>query len=543
MARTRGGDPKSSPAAETAGKDADFPHAFRTRPTFNGVVAATQRRKAAPCRRTSILLSTGTRKLRTPPQPRVRGVSGRFGPGIYRRPPFKRECNLKMKMQTLTLDVLRAALDGNAAGFRSVTRLEPLGGPDDKLYPPTFGDPVFVPSPIGEDREIRRRTKYAVEWRRIGGESKLCVVLDSVASQANRMELALLDGFEREELFFPFARVDFAGAKHDDPALDLSTLGRNGFISTLEAPHRLADALLRDSLIDGKPFRYTEPGRRFTEASPSNATPLFELCPASLVFGLWDSTGPKGGLGAKFQRTVVSEIIGIGVELGTRTSSRIDPTGIEKTEVYEAKEPGEGGTKDWTIDVTQAKKDKGKPVLYKRGDKSDKEAGKPSVINHGNVKPSQDPETGGVTIDYAEQVTVLSLPALRRLRFPTRVDGSRFEPSELHEAELAARTALAALALCAIVYQREHGYDLRSRCALLPLNPLKLDLLPGDGGEVRSYTLDRSAARELLQQASAIAEKVGLPWRKKPLNLSPAPKLLDLIRKSRELTVTEVGDE
>src|SRR5690606_38816234 len=126
------------------------------------------------------------------PQPRVRGVSGRFGPGIYRRPPFKRECNLKMKMQTLTLDVLRAALDGNAAGFRSVTRLEPLGGPDDKLYPPTFGDPVFVPSPIGEDREIRRRTKYAVEWRRIGGESKLCVVLDSVASQANRMELALL---------------------------------------------------------------------------------------------------------------------------------------------------------------------------------------------------------------------------------------------------------------------------------------------------------------------------------------------------------------
>lgn len=446
-------------------------------------------------------------------------------------------------MQKLTFELLKAALDGSAAGFRSVTRLEPLGGPDDKLYPPTFGDPVRIPAPVGQDRDERRRTKYAVEWRRVGGESKLCVVLDSVAAQANRMELALLDGFDRGELRFPFARVDFTEVTHSDPALDLSTLGGDGFITTLEAPHRLADALLRDSLIDGKPFRYTEPGKRFTEASPSNATPLFDLCPASLVFGLWDSTGPKGGLGSKFQRAIVSEIVGIGVELGTRTVSRIDPTGIEKTEIYEAKDPGEGGSKDWTIDAALAKKEKGKPVLFKRGEKADKEAGKPSVINHGNVKPSQDPETGGVTIDYAEQVTVLSLPALRRLRFPTRVDGTRFEPSERQEAELAARTALAALALCAVVYQRENGFDLRSRCALRPLTPLKLDLVPGDGGEVTSFSLDREGAREILQRASAATEAVGLPWRKKPLDLRPAPKLVELIRKSRELTVTEAEEE
>ena len=85
-------------------------------------------------------------------------------------------------------------------------------------------------------------------------------------------------------------------------------------------------------------------GRRFTEASQSNATPLFTLCSSSLVFGLWDSTSlnPKAGQGAKFQRAIVSEIVGVGVELGTRTSSRIDPAGIEKTEIYEAKRSIEG---------------------------------------------------------------------------------------------------------------------------------------------------------------------------------------------------------
>jgi CRISPR-associated protein Csb1 len=443
-------------------------------------------------------------------------------------------------MEKLTLEILKRAVDGRAAGFRAITKLEPLGGPDDKLFPPTFGDSVRLPVPMGADREERRRTKYAVEWRRISGEPKLCVVLDSVASQANRMELALLEGYERGELSFPLARVDFTKETHEDPALDLSTLGGDGYITTLEAPHRLADALLRDSVVDGKPFRYSEPGKRFTEASPSNATPLFDLCPASLVFGLWDSTGPKGGLGSKFQRAIVSEIVGIGAELGTRTSSRIDPTGIEKTDIYEAKEPGEGGSQDWTTDPTVAKEEKKKPLLLKRGGEK---AGSPAVINHGNVKPSQDPEAGGVTIDYAEQLTVLSLPALRRLRFSTRPDGTRFDPKDRPKAELAARTALAALGLCAIAYQRDNGFDLRSRCALRALSPLELELIPGDGSEPKRYSLDPGAAKELLEAASREAESAGLPWRKKPLDLVPAPKLVGLIRKSRTLTVVEAEPE
>jgi len=435
-------------------------------------------------------------------------------------------------MDLISYDILEKAVGGDAVGFRAITRLEPLGGPGDKIFPPTFGDAVQLPAPVGAPHEDRRRTKYAVEWRRVQGASRLCVVLDSVASQANRMELALLDAWEGGEIAFPFVRVDFTGETHDDPALDLSTLCGDGYITTLEAPHRLADALLRDSLRGDKPFRLSEPGRRFTEASPANASALLDLCPASLLFGVWDSTGPKGGLGSKFQRAIVSEIVGVGAELGTKSTSRIDPTGIEKTDIYEASDPDQG----WTTDTDEAKKTGGKPVLLKRGGEK---AGTPAVINHGNVKPSTDPEAGGVTIDYAEQIVVLSLPALRRLRFPRKADGSRLDGDVRRDAERAARAALAALGLAAIAYQRENGFDLRSRCALRPLGPLTLELLPADGGRPEPFTLDRKTAAGLLGDAARALERAGLPWRREPLELKPAPKLVGLIRRSRELTVAE----
>ena len=71
--------------------------------------------------------------------------------------------------------------------------------------------------------------------------------------------------------------------------------------------------------------RRISPERNF-----SNATALFKVCPTGLVFGLWDSTGPKGGLGAKFQRALVSEIVGINAANGAKTASRIDPLNIAK---------------------------------------------------------------------------------------------------------------------------------------------------------------------------------------------------------------------
>jgi len=67
----------------------------------------------------------------------------------------------------------------------------------------------------------------------------------------------------------------------------------------------------------------------------------------------------------------------------------------------------------------------------------------------------------GFTIDYAEQVTVVSLPALRRLRFPA-TPGATSRPGD----DVAARTYLAALGLLGATLAIEGGYDLRSRCLL-----------------------------------------------------------------------------
>jgi len=439
-------------------------------------------------------------------------------------------------MSELTYQELKDAVAGDVVAIRATTKLEPVGGPNDKVFPPTFGDDMYIPEPLDEPREVpRRRTKYALEWRRVDGRSRLCVLLDSVASQANRLEEALLESWNTGRLEFPMVRVDFTGQTHDDPALDLSTLGGDGYLTALEAPHRLADALLRDSMLDGTPFRLSEPGQAFNEATPANATALYRLCPTALVFGIWDSTGPKGGLGAKFQRALVSEVTGVGVELGVKSASRIDPAGIEKTFIYEAKDPEEG----WTTDEGAAKKKNGKPVLLKRkGEKS----GAPSVINHGNVTPRVDAAAGGVTLDYAEQTSVISLPALRRLRFPTNVAGERLDPIAQREAELVARTALAALGLAALTEQRERGYDLRSRCAFRPLAPLSFEAIPADGSESSTITLSANGASQLLAQAAEAAAGVDMGWKTEPIDLLPAEKLVGLIRHSRTLS-REEGDE
>lgn len=439
-----------------------------------------------------------------------------------------------MSHSTLTYDVLSRALTGGAAAIRARTRLQPAGGPGDKVFPPTFGDTIRVILPDG----TQHSTRYAVELRRIDGDSVLCVLLDSVASQANRYEEALQRAWDDELILFPLVRVDFTGATHEDPRFDLSSIGGDGYLTSLEAPHRLADALLRDSLLGEFRFRASKEGREFTEASPHYATPIYKLSPNALVFGQWDSTGPKGGQGSKFQRALVSEIVGVGIEFGRKTASRIDPTGIELNAgpVYHAKDPDE----EWTINETEAALEKQKALLFSRR-KSDK-AGKPSSINHGNIKPSIESEAGGVTLDYAEQITVLSLPALRRLRFPKDVEGNQVSKERRSAVETAARASLAALGLAAIAFQRDEGFDLRSRCAFVPEGPLTLEVVERDGSSSGHYSLSSEEAALLLDRASEEAREVGMGWDSEPVNLIPAPKLVELIRKSREVAAVG-GDE
>ena len=430
----------------------------------------------------------------------------------------------------LDLNTLRIAVAGRAAAFRCVTDYQPAGGPGDKVFPPSYSG-----------------GKYATEDRvdPSTGKIRRCVLLDSVQSQANRMELALLEAHRKGELALPLLIARF-----DDEALP-----KKFTVTSLEAPHRVADALFRDSLLEGKKFRESDEGKILDKANIRNATGLFGICPTALIFGLWDSTGPRGGLGAKFQRALVSEIVGYDAIRGVKTSSRIDPAGIEKSAgpVFRTEDGG------WTLDSDKAKKKDEKPVYYKQSQGKDvthdpqsggsfRDEGRPSVINHGNVTPDCDfvndrgdevkvrPRVvGGYTISKATQTTVLSLSTLRRLRFPLRglVDSG-------HEADLAARVALAALGLAAGTLAREDA-DLRSRCQLFAEDEPVWELLDRPGKPPREFELAPSDSIELLNEAIAEAKDANLPWQGE-MELRPSGDLVELVRRSQQSAISSEAD-
>lgn len=82
----------------------------------------------------------------------------------------------------MTVDIrfLTAAV-GAGAAFRRISRLQPVGGKGDKIFPPTY--------PGARNNDPPR---HVFERRRIEGEEVWCVLIDSVQSQANRLEGALL---------------------------------------------------------------------------------------------------------------------------------------------------------------------------------------------------------------------------------------------------------------------------------------------------------------------------------------------------------------
>ncbi len=414
-------------------------------------------------------------------------------------------------MTDFSYDKLMEAVAGGAVAIRSRLQLQPAGGEGDKVFPSSYA--------------TNASHKYAVEERQIGDAEKTSttVLLDSVASQANRAELALLEGWELGELGFPNPYVDFTGT---DDIMDFDRL------TVLETPHRFADAIFRDSLLDGTLFRLSDVGIAITDSTPRNATALYRYSPTALLFGQWDSTGPKGGLGSKFQRAYVGEIVGFDAQIGKKVGSRLDPLQIEKlnTEdrVFNAKDPAEV----WTHDSSKAKTAKGKPAFASRGSEAG-EAGQPSKVNHGNIAPSIDSQAGGVTISKAVQTTVISLAALRKLRFA----------GVSRDAEVAARTSIAALGVAALAYLTEMDFDLRSRCLLIPSEPQRIELLGRDGSPSEEVAISRDTAASILSEAASHASALGIGWETDEIRLEPAPKLIELVRRSRKVSAASQPSE
>ena len=119
-----------------------------------------------------------------------------------------------------------------AAALRRRRRLQPIEGKGGKIFPPTY------PGPKKDDP-----AQHVFERRRIDGREIWCTLVDSVQSQANRLEDCLLVAIRNKSVELPYVSVDFSG--HDLDGLEE--------ITSLDAPHRLFDAILRDSELSGKP--------------------------------------------------------------------------------------------------------------------------------------------------------------------------------------------------------------------------------------------------------------------------------------------------
>lgn len=350
--------------------------------------------------------------------------------------------------------------------------VQPAGPDGTKVAPPSY--------PVGE----RAEHPYLVEKRRIDGEVRELVLLDSYQSQANRCEEALL-----------WARDD---GRFDLPLFELTTTvdtpaGEREFrLTSLDFPHRYADAYLRDSELDGVRFDNTEIGRRLRLATPADATVLYEREPCSLVYGAWDSH--RKGRQAKFARIYHSTVVGLDPVVGQRRGGRLDPANLT-------------GTVSGTVDD-------GWEFV---GDGEKRKGNRLSEIGHGNALDSGEAH-GWVTVSECRRWAEVSLAGLERIRFA----GATVEQSA------AARAALAALALLGdrLAFDRPSWF-FRSGCDLARRSEELAWELP-DGQHDR-FQLDQDAALELFRHAVDRAAAAGISMASDTIELTPIKGLQDAI--------------
>lgn len=259
-----------------------------------------------------------------------------------------------------------------------------------------------------------------IEERYIDGHLKPVVLLDSIASMANRIEEALYA--KKEALGFNDILVDF---------------GKGERYSQWQLPHRVYDAAVRDSLHNGTFFFETDLGKRLARGEPQD---LFTWAPNVLLFGGWNSHA-QSGIGARFaarvERAVVAEVVGLDPKRVSRPGSRRDPLGV----------PGD------------AKPTEG---MEKRAKELGKEPKKLSDLGYGNIPPTL--QMLDVSISEARlYFLVTPFPWIQR-RLSQEVQ------------EVLYLTALLGLALLL-----QDGYlHLRSGTTLRVKGPLRLEVL-GEG--------------------------------------------------------------
>ena len=364
-------------------------------------------------------------------------------------------------------------------GIRIDQELEPLAGPGGPVKPAVY-----------EGGNYQRDRRWAAAG---DAEPTPVIVIDNVPSQANRLEQALRQ--HRESMSIPEFTLDLSTMPHLPSHLPRS-------LSSLEFPHRNADAYLRDSELDGEDFMKTAIGKAIFGATAQTCGPLVAWFPQALLYGFWQSHLGKKRHNTKHARAWVSEIIG-----WQPASTETKLLGLKGDALnLSTDEPVTSNPDDRTDwDVGTAGKIE--------GGKKDKL----SEIGHGQVPFMRaDAPAASVSFGRVTQRATVSFAQLRRVGLGATTP----------EVDAAVRALLVALGLHAHHLAFGRGFALRSGAELRPKATTVTWL--GDGGD-EPCDLDGAAATlELLGAARRHAASAGVPldgWVREAKTLTPKDNL------------------
>ena len=389
----------------------------------------------------------------------------------------------------LTIETLTSACadDSFDDGIRIDAELEPIGGPGAPVKPAVYE---------GGRYQLDKR------WATPTDEKPTdVIVIDNVPSQANRLEEALRN--HRAAVGVPELLLDLSEIPHLPVHLPRQ-------ISSLQFPHRNADAYLKDALLDGANFERTELGKWILDATPWSAGALLAWFPQSLLYGFWQSHLGKKRAQTKHARAWVSEIVGWNpASKETKVMGlKGDPLNLSTDDKVKS-DPDDRF--NWSIGTH--------PETAGKNVKTDKL----SEMGHGQVPFMRDSEIapGGVSFARVSQRSTVSFAQLRRIA----LGGDHSS-----EANAAARSLLVALGLHAHALAFRRGFALRSGAELNVAKTSAVWL--GESGDEEIKLGDARDSLEFLNQARKQAQDLGVPldgWGREPVMLTPKKSLRNAI--------------
>ena len=371
-------------------------------------------------------------------------------------------------------------------GIRIDIELEPLSGPGGPVKPAVYEGGTY--------QQDRRWTVSDDD------EPTPVIVIDNVPSQANRLEEAMRRN--RASTLVPELVLDLSGLSKLPAHLPRR-------LSSLEFPHRNADAYLRDARLGDDDFIKTDLGKEIFGATAQRCGALMAWFPQALLYGFWQSHLGKKRTNSKHARAWVSEIVGWNP---AATDTKVlglkgDPLNLNTDEGITS---NPNDRVEWGIG-------KGEKV---EGGKKDKL----SEIGHGQV-PFMGNDAAAAAVSFARvtQRATVSFAQLRRISLGT----------DSVEVDAAARALLVALGLHAQQLAFGRGFALRSGAELRP-RKTTATWLGSDGDEVCSIG-DAEGTAKLLEVAIKHAKSAGVPldgWGQAPVMLTPKDNLRKAIRAS-----------